>query len=90
MQAKIDGMNQYNANEGKNQVLEQELALIEDVREDASVNSAYWDAGYALGQEFSKGLAAGKGATAKELIVSGLMSGGSGRGRSCALWRGTR
>ncbi len=58
MQAKIDGMNEYNANEGKDEVLAQELSLIESVRDDTALNSAYWDAGYALGQEFSKGLAA--------------------------------
>lgn len=59
MQAKIKGMNEYNANEGKDEVLAQELALIEGVRADASVNENYWNAGYTLGQEFSKGRAAG-------------------------------
>lgn len=59
MQAKIQGMNEYNANEGKDEVLAQELALIEGVRSDASVNDGYWDAGYTLGQEFSKGRLAG-------------------------------
>lgn len=59
MQAKIQGMNEYNANEGKDEVLAQELALIEGVRSDTSVNDGYWDAGYTLGQEFSKGRLAG-------------------------------
>lgn len=59
MQAKIQGMNEYNANEGKDEVLAQETALIEGVRSDASLNDSYWDAGYTLGQEFSKGRAAG-------------------------------
>ena len=59
MQAKIAGMNEYNANEGKDEVLAQELALIEGVRDDTKLNSAYWDAGYTLGQAFSKGRAAG-------------------------------
>lgn len=58
MQAKINGMNEYNANEGKDEVLAQELALIEGVRNDTALNSGYWDAGYTLGQEFSKGRAA--------------------------------
>ena len=61
MKAKIDGMNEYNANEGKDEELAQELSLIESVRDDTSLNSAYWDAGYTLGQEFSKGRAAGIG-----------------------------
>lgn len=60
MKAKIDGMNQYNANEGKDEVLAQELSLIQSVRDDTSLNSSYWDAGYTLGQEFSKGLAAAR------------------------------
>ena len=59
MQAKIQGMNEYNANEGKDEVLAQETALIEGVRADTSLNDSYWDAGYTLGQEFSKGRAAG-------------------------------
>lgn len=58
MQAKIKGMGEYNANEGKDEVLAQELALIEGVRVDSALNDSYWDAGYTLGQEFSKGRAA--------------------------------
>ena len=59
MQAKIRGMNEYNANEGKDEVLAQELALIEGVRTDTSLNENYWNAGYTLGQAFSQGRAAG-------------------------------
>lgn len=58
MKAKIDGMNEYNANEGKDEELAQELRLIESVRDDTALNNSYWDAGYTLGQEFSKGRAA--------------------------------
>ena len=59
MQAKIDGMNEYNENEGADEVLQQELDLIEGVRANTSLNDAYWDAGYQLGQSLSKGRAAG-------------------------------
>ena len=59
MKAKIDGMNEYNANEGKDEVLAQELSLIDSVRGDTALNDSYWDAGYTLGQESSKGRAAG-------------------------------
>lgn len=59
MKAKIDGMNEYNANEGKDEALAQELSLIDSVRGDTALNDSYWDAGYTLGQEFSKGRAAG-------------------------------
>ena len=58
MKAKIDGMNEYNASEGKDEELAQELSLIESVRDDTALNNSYWDAGYTLGQEFSKGRAA--------------------------------
>lgn len=58
MKAKIDGMNEYNANEGKDEELAQELSLIESVRDDTALNNSYWDAGYTLGQEFSNGRAA--------------------------------
>lgn len=59
MQAKIDGMNEYNENEGADEVLQQELDLIEGVRANTSLNDAYWDAGYQLGQSLSKGRLAG-------------------------------
>lgn len=58
MQAKIRGMGEYNANEGRDEALAQELALIEGVREDTALNQGYWDAGYTLGQAFSRGRAA--------------------------------
>ena len=35
------------------------MALAAGIREDASSNQAYWDAGYRKSQEYSKGLAAG-------------------------------
>ena len=75
MKAKIDGMNKYNANEGKDEVLAQELSLIDSVRSDTALNDSYWDAGYTLGQEFSKGRAAGMsdnlGAFAPDTINTG-------------------
>lgn len=60
MEAKVRGMNEYNASEGAQLMLEYEMALAETIREDASTNSAYWDAGYRKGQEYSKGLVAGQ------------------------------
>lgn len=59
MEAKVAGMNEYNASEGAQLALESELALAAGIREDASSNQAYWDAGYRKSQEYSKGLAAG-------------------------------
>lgn len=59
MEAKVRGMNEYNASEGAQLMLEYEMSLAETIRDDTATNSAYWDAGYRKGQEYSKGLAAG-------------------------------
>lgn len=60
MEAKVRGMNEYNSSEGAQLMLEYEMSLAATIREDASTNNAYWDAGYRKGQEFSKGLIAGQ------------------------------
>lgn len=60
MRAKVQGMNEYNASEGAQLLLESELSLAGAIREDTESNQAYWDAGYRKGQEFSKGLLAGR------------------------------
>ena len=44
-------------------MVEYEIALADTIRNDASTNSAYWDAGYRKGQEYSKGLIAGQAAS---------------------------
>lgn len=59
MEAKVKAQNEYNASEGAQLMKESELSLINEVRADASVKEEYWNAGYDLGQEFTKGLAAG-------------------------------
>ena len=64
MQAKIDGMNEYNASEGAQLALESELSLIESVRNSTATNDAYWETGYTLGQKFSEGLVAARRANA--------------------------
>lgn len=61
MQAKTQGMNEYNASEGAQLALESEKALAEAIRNDASTNQDYWDAGYEKGNWFTKGLAASIG-----------------------------
>lgn len=63
MQAKVQGMNEYNASEGAQLALESEKALAEAIRDDASTNRDYWDAGYEKGNWFTKGLAASIGGT---------------------------
>ena len=76
MQAKVQGMNEYNASEGAQLALESELALAGAIRDDTASNAAYWDAGYQKSQEFSKGLAAGIGESMGSAL-SGLDSGDS-------------
>lgn len=57
-EAKVLAMNEYNASEGAQLVLEAEKTLIENVRNDTNLKPEYWSAGHELGLEFSKGLAA--------------------------------
>lgn len=60
MQAKVQGMNEYNASDGAQLALESEKALVTSIRNDTVLNQNYWDAGYEKGQEFSKGMAAAR------------------------------
>ena len=59
MEAKVQGMNEYNASEGAQLALASELSLIGSIRQNASLNQQYWNAGYLVGLEYSKGRAAG-------------------------------
>lgn len=58
MEAKVQGMNEYNASEGAQLALESEKALVAGIRADTGLKSDYWDAGYEMGLEYSKGMAA--------------------------------
>lgn len=58
MAAKVRGMNEYNASEGAQLMLEMEISLAGAIREDSASNSAFYNAGYTKGQEYSRGLAA--------------------------------
>lgn len=72
MEAKVRGMNEYNASEGAQLMLEYEKTMAETIRNDAATNDAYWDAGYQMGQVYSKGLAAGRLATPEVEISGGI------------------
>lgn len=63
MEAKVQGMNEYNASDGAQLALESEMALVESIRNDTVLNQNYWDAGYEKGQEFTKGMAAARRAS---------------------------
>lgn len=60
MQAKVQGMNEYNASDGAQLALEAEMSLVAAIRNDTGLKQDYWDAGYEKGQEFTKGLAAAR------------------------------
>lgn len=76
MQAKVQGMNEYNASEGAQLALEAEMSLVETIRNDTVLNKSYWDAGYEKGQEFSKGMAAARAANAAVLAPETTMYAG--------------
>lgn len=67
MAAKVRGMDEYNAEEGRDEELAQVLSLAETIRGDAASNDAYWDAGYTKGQQYSRGLGAGIAESAEEI-----------------------
>lgn len=56
MEAKIQGMSDYNKSDGAQLALQAELDLAEAVRENTQTDDAYYDAGYRKGQQYNKGL----------------------------------
>lgn len=69
--AEVKGMNEYNASEGAQLQLESEKSLIQVIRDDASLNQDYWDAGYEKGLTFSKGLMAAKSENVQRALAPG-------------------
>ena len=72
MEAKVRGMGEYNDSEGAQLMLEFEKTMAENIRNDAATNDAYWDAGYQMGQVYSKGFAAGRLADPEVEFSSGI------------------
>lgn len=58
--AQVEGENNYKATAGYQEQLASDLELIGSIRENTALKSEYYSTGYTMGQEFSKGLAAGK------------------------------
>lgn len=73
-QAKVLAQGEYNASEGAQLMVEYEIAMAEGIRDDAASNSAYWDAGYRKGQEYSKGLIAGMAGNKETAVPSSSSS----------------
>lgn len=57
-EAQVIATNEYNASEGAQLALESNKSLAENIKEDTKGQEAYWNAGYSMGQQFTKGLAA--------------------------------
>lgn len=55
-EAQVQGENEYMASDGYQLQLEQEKLLAKNIRENTELQDEYWDTGYVMGQEFSKGL----------------------------------
>lgn len=95
-EAQVIAENEYNASEGAQIVLEGQTALANQVAADTSLDSKYWDAGYRLGAQYSKGIAAGMTENMPPVdsvgIVSGATAGNKGStygGKSSTTWRGS-
>jgi len=56
-EAQVKGENAYKASDGYQLQIKSDLDLASSIREDTSLKSEYWNTGYNMGQEFSKGLA---------------------------------
>lgn len=56
-EAQVIAQNEYNASEGAQLALESNKTLADNIKNDAGVQDDYWNAGYSLGQQFTKGLA---------------------------------
>lgn len=67
-EAQVKGENEYKASEGYQLQLQADLELAKNIRQDTSLQNEYWNAGYVMGQEFSKGRMAGAGMMAPEGI----------------------
>lgn len=56
-EAQAIAQNEYNASEGAQLLLSTNKDLVNQLKNDTALKSDYWDAGYEMGKEFSKGMA---------------------------------
>lgn len=54
-EAQVKGENEYKASEGAQLQLQTELELAKGIAEDTALQDEYWNAGYIMGQQFSRG-----------------------------------
>lgn len=77
-EAKALAQDEYNASEGAQLLLQSNKTLAENIRNDAGLQSEYWDAGYVMGVQFSTGMAAA--VAANNPVTPLVMGGGKGYG----------
>ena len=56
-QAEAMAINRYHEDEGYQMLQKSNLDLAQGIREDTALHDEYWNAGYQMGQQFSKGMA---------------------------------
>lgn len=56
-EAQVIATNEYNASEGAQLLMESNKTLAENIKNDTAAQEEYWNAGYTMGQQFTKGLA---------------------------------
>lgn len=78
-EAKTIGYNEYNASEGAQAELDSMLSLAENIKNNAALNDNYYNAGYKMGQQFSKGLKSAVKENAAD-IINTPSSGGRSQG----------
>lgn len=54
-EAQAIAINEYNASDGAQLLLRTNLSLAANIRDDSALKDAYWQTGYAMGLQFSKG-----------------------------------
>lgn len=69
-EAQVIANNEYNASEGAQIALQSNKDLAENIKNDTSLQSDYWDAGYEMGMQFSKGLASAIGSSRDDISKS--------------------
>lgn len=87
-EAQVIAQNEYFASDGYQLQLETQKKLAQDIRNDTALKGEYWNAGYEMGQEFSRGMAA-TWAQQRDAVLPGvnqpttyLTGGGSSDGTS--------
>jgi len=74
--AQAIAVNAYNASDGAKLQLETQIGLANSIKEDASLNRSYWDAGYQMGEQFSRGMMSAQGKLMGLLQPSGIVGSG--------------